>query len=41
MPSITPSLWFDNNLEEAAEFYASIFPNSFIEELPSHRSRTG
>lgn len=36
MPAITPSLWFDNNLEEAAEFYASIFPNSFIEEL--HRA---
>ena|ERR1700754_3054284 len=36
MPAITPSLWFDNNLEEAADFYASIFPNSFIEEL--HRT---
>jgi predicted 3-demethylubiquinone-9 3-methyltransferase (glyoxalase superfamily) len=31
MPSITPSLWFDNNLTEAAEFYTSIFPNSTIE----------
>ena len=31
MPSITPSLWFDNNLEEAAAFYTSIFPNSTIE----------
>ena len=32
MPSITPSLWFDNNLAEAAEFYtSSIFPNSRIE----------
>lgn len=30
MPSITPSLWFDNNLEEAAEFYTSVFPNSHI-----------
>src|SRR5690242_19153667 len=30
MPSITPSLWFDNNLEEAAQFYTSIFPNSSI-----------
>ena len=36
MPAITPSLWFDNNLEEAAEFYTSIFPNSSIEEL--HRT---
>ncbi len=33
MPTITPSLWFDNNLEEAAEFYTSIFPNSWIEEI--------
>jgi predicted 3-demethylubiquinone-9 3-methyltransferase (glyoxalase superfamily) len=33
MPSITPCLWFDNNLEEAAAFYLSIFPNSSIEGL--------
>ena len=33
MPAITPSLWFDSNLEEAAEFYTSIFPNSSIEEV--------
>ncbi|AYE97359.1 hypothetical protein C0J29_23845 [Mycobacterium paragordonae] len=33
MPSITPSLWFDNNLEDAAEFYTSVFPNSKIEQL--------
>ena len=33
MPSITPSLWFDNNLEEAAEFYTSVFPNSHIEDV--------
>ena len=31
MPSITPSLWFDNDLEEAAAFYTAIFPNSSIE----------
>ncbi|MGX9787393.1 VOC family protein [Mycobacterium sp. MMS18-G62] len=33
MPSITPSLWFDNKLEEAAQFYTSIFPNSSIEQV--------
>ena len=33
MPSITPSLWFDHNLEEAVAFYTSIFPNSHIENL--------
>jgi predicted 3-demethylubiquinone-9 3-methyltransferase (glyoxalase superfamily) len=30
MPNITPSLWFDGNLEEAAAFYASVFPNSSV-----------
>ncbi len=33
MPSITPSLWFDNDLGEAAEFYTSVFPNSRIEGM--------
>jgi predicted 3-demethylubiquinone-9 3-methyltransferase (glyoxalase superfamily) len=33
MPAITPSLWFDDNLEEAAEFYTSVFPNSSIQIL--------
>lgn len=34
MPAIIPSLWFhDNNLEEAAEFYISVFPNSRLESL--------
>ena len=28
MPSITPSLWFDHNMEEAATYYTSVFPNS-------------
>ena len=27
---ITPFLWFDHQAEEAADFYASIFPNSKI-----------
>jgi predicted 3-demethylubiquinone-9 3-methyltransferase (glyoxalase superfamily) len=27
---ITPFLWFDNNGQEAAEFYVSVFPNSRI-----------
>lgn len=30
MPKITPFLWFDNQAEEAAKFYVSIFPNSKI-----------
>jgi predicted 3-demethylubiquinone-9 3-methyltransferase (glyoxalase superfamily) len=30
MQKITPFLWFDNNAEEAANFYVSIFKNSRI-----------
>ncbi len=36
MPLITPSLWFDDNLEDAARFYISVFPNSQIESLSRH-----
>src|SRR5688572_6051313 len=28
--SITPFLWFDNNFEEAAKFYTTLFPNSRV-----------
>jgi predicted 3-demethylubiquinone-9 3-methyltransferase (glyoxalase superfamily) len=30
---ITPCLWFDNQAEEAAKFYAAIFPNSKITSM--------
>lgn len=30
MHQITPHLWFDREAKAAAEFYASIFPNSRI-----------
>ena len=30
MPKIAPFLWFNNQAEEAANFYASVFPNSKI-----------
>ncbi|OLC75090.1 MAG: hypothetical protein AUH78_09865 [Gemmatimonadetes bacterium 13_1_40CM_4_69_8] len=33
MQKITPFLWFDNNAEEAAQFYTSIFKNSKILNL--------
>jgi predicted 3-demethylubiquinone-9 3-methyltransferase (glyoxalase superfamily) len=33
MSTITPSLWFNGNLEEAAQFYTSVFPNSSIEQF--------
>jgi predicted 3-demethylubiquinone-9 3-methyltransferase (glyoxalase superfamily) len=28
MPKITPCLWFDNNAEEAVQFYLSVFNRS-------------
>jgi predicted 3-demethylubiquinone-9 3-methyltransferase (glyoxalase superfamily) len=37
MKNITPCLWFDNEAEEAARFYTSIFKNSKI----GHISRYG
>ena len=33
MVSITPFLWFDDQAEEAAGFYTSVFPNSRILEV--------
>ncbi|TCD14238.1 VOC family protein [Oricola cellulosilytica] len=33
MKPITPNLWFDGNAVEAAEFYASLFPDSRIDRI--------
>ena len=33
MQKITSNLWFDNQAEEAAEYYTSIFKNSGIEKI--------
>ncbi|MEZ0335756.1 MAG: VOC family protein [Gemmatimonadales bacterium] len=33
MPTITPSLWYSREAEEAAKFYASIFPNSRVDRV--------
>jgi predicted 3-demethylubiquinone-9 3-methyltransferase (glyoxalase superfamily) len=33
MTLISPCLWFDDNLEEAATFYTSIFPGSSVGHL--------
>ena len=30
---ISPCLWFDDDLEEAARFYTGIFPNSSVGHL--------
>jgi predicted 3-demethylubiquinone-9 3-methyltransferase (glyoxalase superfamily) len=31
--TITPFLWFDDQAEEAARFYTSVFPNSHVNEV--------
>ena len=36
MRSITPCLWFDGKAEEAADFYASLFPGSRVDAV--HRA---
>jgi predicted 3-demethylubiquinone-9 3-methyltransferase (glyoxalase superfamily) len=33
MQKITPCLWFDDQAEEAVNFYVSVFPNSRIETI--------
>jgi predicted 3-demethylubiquinone-9 3-methyltransferase (glyoxalase superfamily) len=33
MTSITPFLWFDNNVPEAVAFYTSVFPNAKVEAV--------
>lgn len=33
MPKITPFLWFDDQAEQAVDFYMSVFPNSKISEV--------
>jgi predicted 3-demethylubiquinone-9 3-methyltransferase (glyoxalase superfamily) len=38
MPSITPHLWFDNEGEEAAQLYCSIFPDSRIIETQCYEN---
>jgi len=40
MQKITPFLWFDDQAEEAAKFYVSIFPNSKIRSI-THYSDAG
>ena len=38
MTSITPFLWFDNNVPEAVAFYKSVFPNARIETVNDFRA---
>ena len=39
MQKITPCLWFDNQAEEAAKFYVSIFKILKSEALPAMAKR--
>jgi predicted 3-demethylubiquinone-9 3-methyltransferase (glyoxalase superfamily) len=42
MPRITPHLWFDKEAREAAEFYASVFPDSRIKDTTTlHHTPSG
>lgn len=36
MQKITPSLWFDNNAEEAMNYYCDVFPNSRIHHIEKY-----
>jgi predicted 3-demethylubiquinone-9 3-methyltransferase (glyoxalase superfamily) len=40
MPKITPNLWFDDQAEEAAAFYVSVFPDSRVTAV-SHYTEAG
>ena len=33
MPTLYPCLWFDGNAQEAAEFYASLLPDSHVDRV--------
>lgn len=33
MPKLTPFLWFDDQAEEAVDFYMSVFPNSRVHQV--------
>jgi len=37
MSKITPYLWFDNQAEEAAAFYVSLFDNSSVNDVQRYR----
>jgi predicted 3-demethylubiquinone-9 3-methyltransferase (glyoxalase superfamily) len=42
MPKITPHLWFDKEANEAAEFYASLFPHSKVANVTTlHNTPSG
>ena len=36
MTSVTPCLWYDGQVEQAADFYATVFPDSHVDAV--HRA---
>jgi predicted 3-demethylubiquinone-9 3-methyltransferase (glyoxalase superfamily) len=40
MPKLFPCLWFDGNAEEAAEFYATLLPDSHVDKVWRSPSET-
>jgi len=40
MPKITPFLWYSKGAEEAAAFYASVFPNSRVTRVTALQSES-
>ena len=40
MKKISPCLWFDDEAEEAAKFYVSVFPNSKIKHVEKYLTDT-
>ena len=38
MQKVTPFLWFDDQAQEAAEFYVSVFPNSRVLDVTHYGS---
>ena len=40
MSKITPCLWFDNQAEDAANFYVSLLPNSRIKDVTKYPQGT-
>ncbi len=41
MQTITPFLWFDNQAEEAANFYVSVFKNSLLSRVKPYLNEKG
>jgi len=39
MQKITPFLWFDNQAEEAANFYVSVFKDSKVKQITQTRAK--